>query len=241
LPPPPSHALPAFLLFTPRSSPPSPPPSQGEENLPQGPCVIVSNHGSFLDPSLCAVALSSVNFKCTFKHDLMYIPGIGSSLWFAGHIPVNRKLKEGGLWSCRDAMAASRSWAERGIALLTFAEGTRTTSTTAGAGVRLGEFKPGPFATAQRAQVPIVPLTLSGARSIFPPGGLPQLGFGEVLITIHPPVPPPALCAHSEEAARAAVVAVRDAVRATVDSALRSPLDDLPLEKGGAAEEKKER
>ncbi len=185
------------------------------------------------------MALASLNFKCTFKHDLMFVPGIGSSLWFAGHIPVNRKLKEGGLWSCRDATSASRAWAARGIPLLTYAEGTRTAS-TAESGSRLGEFKPGPFATAQRAQIPIVPITLSGARSLFPPGGLPQLGFGEVIVTIHDPVPPPELCSEGseaarEEAARAAVTRVRDAVRAQVDSALRSPVDDLPVGKGGSS------
>ena len=153
-------------------APPARAAPQGKEKLPRGACVLVSNHGSFLDPSLCAVALASLNFKCTFKHDLMFVPGIGSSLWFAGHIPVNRKLKEGGLWSCRDATSASRAWAARGIPLLTYAEGTRTAS-TAESGSRLCEFKPGPFATAQRAQIPIVPITLSGARSLFPPGGLP--------------------------------------------------------------------
>ena len=195
--------------------------------------MIVSNHGSFLDPSLCAIALSSVNFKCTFKHDLMFVPGIGSSLWFAGHIPVNRALKGDGLWSGKDAMATSKAWVDQGVPLLTFAEGTR--KTTSEDGSRLGEFKPGPFVTAQRAQIPIVPMTLSGARRLFPPG-FPQLAFGEVLITIHPPAPAPPFQPGNEDYNRTVVTACKDAVRATIDSALRSPEDDLPRQASAAAD-----
>lgn len=211
--------------------------SQGAENLPTDACVVVSNHGSFLDPSVCAVALKSINFKCTFRHDLMYVPGIGSCLWMAGHIPVNRRLKDNGLWSGKDTMATSLAWAQRGVPLLAYAEGTRKTVTTEG-GSRLGEFKPGPFVTAQRAQVPVVPVTISGARRLFPPG-FPQLGFGSVLVTIHPPTPPPAPSEDKAEAVRL-VEEVKEAVRRTIDSALRSPEDNLPVAKAGKEDKEKD-
>jgi 1-acyl-sn-glycerol-3-phosphate acyltransferase len=180
--------------------------------------VIVSNHSSFLDPSLCAIALNHVNFKCTFKHDLMFVPGVGSSLWFAGHIPVNRSAKEG-MWGSKAAMETSARWAERGAPLLSYAEGTRKTCSETGE--RLGQFKPGPFVTAQKCGLPIVPVTLSGARALFPPG-FRGLGFGEALITVHPPVAPP------PQGDKEAVERVLQTVRNTVDSALRSPIDDLP-------------
>jgi len=165
------------------------------------------------------MALSSVNFKCTYKHDLMMVPGIGSCLWFAGHIPVNRHLKDGGMWSGKESMRVSKEWVDRGQPLLVYAEGTRKTTSEDGA--RLGKFKPGGFVTAQRCQIPVVPVTLSGARFIFPPSSLPQLGFGDVEVTIHPPIAPSPL-------ADTDVTPVMDAAHKIINSALRSPVDDLP-------------
>lgn len=47
---------------------------QGTEHLPKGPFVIVSNHQSFIDPSICSHPLANVNFKTLFKNELLYYP-----------------------------------------------------------------------------------------------------------------------------------------------------------------------
>lgn len=37
--------------------------------------------------------------------------------------------------------------------------------------------------------VPLIPITISGARELLPMRGFPALGFGEVTITVHDPIP----------------------------------------------------
>ena len=179
---------------------------QGLENLVKGPCVIVCNHQSFLDPSLCAIALASLNFKCPFKHDLMMYPGVGSCLWFAGHMPVNRKDKDSG----KRVLEKCAYWLARGCPALFYAEGTRW------GGAGMGEFKPGAFITAQKAQVPILCLTISGARAMLPPG-FPCMQQGELSLTVHPALPPPPLCSKGEDEAKA--LANREAVAASMKAA----------------------
>lgn len=68
-----------------------------------------------------------------------------------------------------------------------------------------------------------MPITISGARALLPSskGGV-RFNMGDVCITVHPPLPPPAPGAALDELAASA--------RAIVMSALR-PIDDLP---GGA-------
>ena len=40
-----------------------------------------------------------------------------------------------------------------------------------------------------RPGVPLVPVTISGARTLFPTRGFPALGFGEITVTVHDPIP----------------------------------------------------
>ena len=180
---------------------PHPPPFQNPENLvTDRATVVVCNHQSFLDPSLCALALERLNFKCPFKHDLMYIPGVGSCLWLAGHMPINRGSKKDGA----ELLSQCAQWLKRGCSPLFYAEGKRFT----GAGV--GDFKPGAFVTAQREQVPLQCVTISGARAMLPPG-FPNMAFGQLRITVHPPLPPPlaapeGLAKEAREAANRAAV-----------------------------------
>ena len=199
---------------------------QGKENLPakgSGPCIFITNHSSLLDPSLCAWVLP-YNFKCTFKYDLLFVPGL-ACLWMAGHLPVNRKIKtvEEGWFSGKWVMSMNETWLKRGAYILNYPEGTRKSS---GEGGRLGAFKPGPFALSQRCQKPVIPISLSGARSIFP-HGWPQLKFGEVVITVHKALPPPSSEGTLDQT-QAAVTAQMTAARSAIDSGLR-PVDDIPV------------
>ena len=34
-----------------------------------------------------------------------------------------------------------------------------------------------------------MPITISGARSLLPARGFPALGFGEIIVTVHDPIP----------------------------------------------------
>lgn len=140
------------------------------------------NHQSYLDASILAIPFKDTNFKTVYKRELLYAPGIGSCLWISGNIQVNRKDKNSG----RKTIQTSENLLKHGIPVLYFSEGTRKVDPTAA----LGEFKPGAFIAAYDAQVPVLPVTISGARAMLPPGGL-LLGYGDIEVTIHPPVAPP--------------------------------------------------
>jgi len=189
----------------------------------------VCNHQSFVDPTLITYPLAGTNFKCLFKHSLLYAPGIGSTLALAGHIPVNRG---DGCPSRKAALARADAALAGGTSVVFFVEGTRKIDTAAGP---LGDFKPGAFLAAQKAGVRIVPMTISGARRLFPPGV--RLMWGDVTITVHAPLPPPARDGNKDAAdASSAVNRAMAAARTVIASALRD-VDVTPARApaGGAA------
>lgn len=90
------------------------------------------------------------------------------------------------------AATAARSFLERCAELLRnrvwvliFAEGTRKIDGTTGP---IGPFKAGAFKLALDEDVPVVPITISGARHIMPVRGFPYLAYGRCKLVIHPPV-----------------------------------------------------
>jgi len=108
-------------------------------------------------------------------------PGIGWMLWLSGHIPVVRGNKSSG----KKVVATAGDFVEGGVPVLFFPEATRRVDTAQGP---LADFKPGAFKTAVERGADILPVTLSGVRSLLPPFGFPSLGFGDVVITVHPPI-----------------------------------------------------
>ena len=201
-PPPPHH-------------PPHPHP-QGIENIPNEPCIFICNHQSFVDPTLITFPLKGILFQCLFKSSLIYAPGVGSTLLLCGHIAVDRANTKGtGGTSTKGALAQADAALANGTNVVFFVEGTRKIDTAAGP---LGEFKPGAFWAAQKAQVPMVPMTISGARRLFPPGLL--LLFGDVTITVHPPIPPPARGADAASS-KANVEETMSRAKRVIASALR--------------------
>lgn len=94
-----------------------------------------------------------------------------------GHVPVHRGNKESGAKS----LQACANWLKRGAHIFFFPEGTRKIPGPDPIGV----MKPGAFRLAMEAGVPILPLTISGARAINPMKGF-KLGFGTVNVTVHP-------------------------------------------------------
>jgi 1-acyl-sn-glycerol-3-phosphate acyltransferase len=68
-----------------------------------------------------------------------------------------------------------------------------------------------------------VPVTISGARTLFPTRGFPALGFGEITVTVHDPIPTAGR--EVDELMREAHDAIAQALR---------PCDMLPPPKGAA-------
>jgi 1-acyl-sn-glycerol-3-phosphate acyltransferase len=144
------------------------------DRLPEGPCVIVANHASYLDGPVIAAALPPV-FSFVIKQEIRKMPGAHLLLRRVGSHFVERFDRK---QSAADARRILDS-AKNGEALAFFAEGTfqRTPG--------LMKFRMGAFSTAARADFPVVPMVIRGARQILPAGKwLPCRGKLEVIIQL---------------------------------------------------------
>ncbi|MCW8845272.1 MAG: 1-acyl-sn-glycerol-3-phosphate acyltransferase [Gammaproteobacteria bacterium] len=144
------------------------------DRLPKGPCVIVANHASYLDGPLIAAALPPI-FSFVIKQEIRKIPGAHLLLRRVGSHFVERSDRKR---SAADARRILNS-AKDGQALAFFAEGTFQRDPG------LMRFRMGAFSTAVRADFPVVPMVIRGARHILPSGSwLPRPGKLEVIIQL---------------------------------------------------------
>jgi 1-acyl-sn-glycerol-3-phosphate acyltransferase len=150
---------------------------RGLEHVPkQQAAVFIANHASYLDiPAIWGYV--PVQFRIMAKRSLFYVPFMGWFLWRAGHIPVDRE-------NSRAALAKINRAAEKlraGCSLVVFPEGHRSAD-----GV-LQEFKTGGFKLAQKAGVPIVPITIIGSHRVLKKDSL-VFHAGTVEVIIDPPL-----------------------------------------------------
>lgn len=129
---------------------------RGLENLPKdSAAVFIANHSSYMDiPSIWGYI--PVQFRIMAKRPLFYLPFLGWFLWRAGHVPVDRGNARAAVENLNRVVDKIRS----GCSLVVFAEGHRSVD-----GV-LQEFKFGGFKIAQKAGVPIVPITIIGSHTV---------------------------------------------------------------------------
>jgi 1-acyl-sn-glycerol-3-phosphate acyltransferase len=133
---------------------------QGGERLPEGPCVVVANHASYLD-GVVMKALLPARFAFVIKREMNDVPLAGLLLRRIGSEFVHRG--QGGK-GARDALRVLRT-AAQGRSLVFFPEGTF------GDVPGLLRFHPGAFVTAARAGLPVVPVVIRGTREALPPRG----------------------------------------------------------------------
>jgi 1-acyl-sn-glycerol-3-phosphate acyltransferase len=187
----------------------------GVQQLPDGPCVVVANHASYVD-GIVLKALLPARFCFVIKKEVVQVPLVGLLLRRIGSEFVDRFNRNAGAADARRLMKA----ADAGQALAFFPEGTFTDQPG------LGKFHAGAFAIAARAGLPVVPLAIVGTRGVLPCGSvLPRPGRIEVRLL--PVVNQPT------ERSAAAVNAVRDQARARILAALGEP--DLSENDGVAA------
>ncbi len=129
----------------------------GLEHLPGGPCVLVSNHGSYADGMLLVAALPRA-FTFVAKRELLdqpiariYLRRLGAE--FVERAEAARSVADA--TRLADAVAQGRS-------LLVFPEGTFVDRPG------LLPFHLGAFLAAARAGVPVVPVALRGNRELLP-------------------------------------------------------------------------
>jgi 1-acyl-sn-glycerol-3-phosphate acyltransferase len=137
---------------------------EGLERLPDGPCVLVSNHASYLDGLVFTAALPP-RFGFVIKREMATVPLAGILL---NRIGSQFMARDKAAQTTRDARRVMRSVAS-GQSIVFFPEGTFSEEPG------LLKFHYGAFATAQRAGCPVVPAIIHGSRvALSPRGGLPQ-------------------------------------------------------------------
>jgi 1-acyl-sn-glycerol-3-phosphate acyltransferase len=137
---------------------------EGLDRLPEGPCVLVSNHASYLDGLVFTAALPP-RFGFVIKREMATVPLAGLLL---NRIGSQFMARDKAAQTTRDARRVMRS-AASGHSIVFFPEGTFSEEPG------LLKFHYGAFATAQRAGCPVVPAIIHGSRvALSPRGGLPN-------------------------------------------------------------------
>jgi 1-acyl-sn-glycerol-3-phosphate acyltransferase len=130
----------------------------GKENLGRYPvAVYASNHTSYMDTPVIFASLP-FQFRILAKKDLWSLPFIGWYLARSGQIPIDTANPHATLSSLGGGVKALRA----GMPLFVFPEGGRTPTG------ELQTFLSGAAYLAIRAQVPLVPIALSGVYDLLP-------------------------------------------------------------------------
>lgn len=130
---------------------------EGFHNLPNGPCVVVANHASYLDGVLLFAVLPT-GFSFVIKSEMNDVPVAGFVLRRIGQFFVERAHVQRSARAARQVMREARAGRPIGF----FPEGTFTEVPG------LLKFHKGAFATAKSAKLPVVPLVIEGTRGILP-------------------------------------------------------------------------
>lgn len=191
---------------------------RGAHLLPTMPCVVVANHSSYLDGVILKAALPA-HFCFVIKKEMVRVPLAGALLRGIGSEFVDRFNRHSGGMDARRLIRTATG----GQSLAFFPEGTFSEQTG------LARFHTGAFVIAARAEMPVVPMVIRGARRNLRANTIwPRPGRIEVEVLSVLPMPPP----DSDPTRRVAVL--RDAARAQILNALGEP--DLAAPEGDPAE-----
>lgn len=142
---------------------------------PARPCVFISNHQDNLDifPGGYTLPESTVTIG---KKSIIFIPFFGQYFWLSGNLLIDRKNRKRAFETMDVAANAIR---EKKLSVWIMPEGTRSK----GRGVL--PFKKGPFITAIKAQVPIVPIAISTYTKHLKIGNWQA---GTIIVQVLPPI-----------------------------------------------------
>lgn len=133
---------------------------EGLENIDHNKTyVAVANHQSFAD--IIIIYKTRMYFKWVAKKELLKLPFIGGLLWVNDHVMLSR----GGFGSIKDVYKQSAEWLRRGVSMLFFPEGTRSSTDD------MNDFQNGAFKLAIKEGKPVLPIFIGGTREAIPKGG----------------------------------------------------------------------
>jgi 1-acyl-sn-glycerol-3-phosphate acyltransferase len=151
---------------------------RGQEHVDPGSAyVVVCNHESVWDPLCLLAALRGLLLRFVIKESAMRTPLLGHALRATGNVSVRRTDTPVDVDRIERAMARR----DPALSMVFFAEGTRSRD---GA---LHAFKKGPFATAIRHRLPVLPIGIAGTYRVWPKGTL-GLRPGAVVIEVGEPI-----------------------------------------------------
>ena len=163
----------------------------GLEKLPTtGPCIISSNHQSYIDPLILAGVLPPEVFYRAFAVGTSEIFGAGLMRRLARSIKVMVVDPDANLIP---AMRAGAFGLRHGLVLVLYPEGERSIDGTPKI------FKKGAAILSIHMQVPIVPVAIDGFYEVWP-RSKPFQGFKPLRMVFGDPISPPPESAASEEA-----------------------------------------
>ena len=145
----------------------------GAENILKGnPQIFMANHQSDFDIFI-VLAYVPAQFRWIVKKELFDVPIFGAAMRNAGYIEIDRQHHERAMMSLERAAQKIRE----GKSVMSFPEGTRSRDGN------MRPFKQGMFHLAIKSGVPIVPISIVGAKDIMPKRSL-HINPGKVVTMV---------------------------------------------------------
>lgn len=139
--------------------------------------IILINHESALDIPIAVAAIKKPS-RFMAKVELFRVPLFGWLLKISNHIPIDRKNRQKAIQAI-DSVSAKLI--KKNISIIVSPEGTRSSTG------KIGPFKKGAFRLAEKHNLPLVPVTIMGARFCLPNKSLKVIP-GTVQVKIGKPV-----------------------------------------------------
>ena len=171
--------------------------------------VYAVNHTSNVEPPIVFVTLAELfpRLRILYKAELRRLPILVRAFDIVGFVPLERGNREQSLPAIERAADALRA----GNSFLIFPEGTRSRTGN------LLPFKKGGFIMAIKAQAPVVPVAISGARDAMRKGS-PIIYPVHVTVAFGEPIPTAGLTLEDRDAL---VARAREAVAAMLEENVR--------------------
>jgi len=138
--------------------------------------VYIVNHSSNFDIPILYAGLP-LQFRWMAKKELFDVPLFGLAMRRCGYIPIDRSDRRKALQS----MTEAAKQINQGASVIVFPEGTRTPDG------HLQEFKKGGFLIAVKAQVPVVPVAITGSFNVMSKNSL-RIHKSKIEMEIFPPI-----------------------------------------------------